>query len=85
LNPIKCSGRPKKLTPHQCQQPMDLTTRDSHSQRLPLATIAQMAGINAATYLPQKTFSQEGYHQRVARQKPFLNAVNKPGRLDCAN
>lgn len=82
LNPVKRSGRPKMLTSPQRKRLIEWATLDSSSRRLSLTEIARQAGIQDSSKLLQRTFAQEGYHRRVARQKPFLNAVSKGRRLE---
>lgn len=77
-------GPASKLTAAQRQQLIRYATTNSHTRRLPLVEVARRTGIVASPQLLRKTFAQEGYHRRVARQKPFLSAINKEKRFQFA-
>lgn len=84
LAPRYRSGRPSLITPTIRRRLIEIATASSQNRRLPLASIARLAGIRASSKALRQAFHIEGYHRRIARQKPFLNALAKQRRLEWA-
>ena len=75
-------GRPKVFTTPIHKRLIDFATASQKNRCLPLAEVAQLAGVQASEVTLRKVFAQEGYHRRIARVRPFLSqTVTKQGRF----
>jgi transposase len=85
ITPQKPRGRQPILnTP--IRQRLIAHATSSHEQRLkPLREIAQELGINVDHRTLTKAFDKEGYHRRVATEKPLLTPKHIEARLFWAN
>lgn len=83
--PQRPRGRAPLLTTPIRQQLVAHATA-SHEQRLkPLRQIALELGINVDNRTLTKAFDKEGYHRRVATEKPLLTPAHITNRLYWAN
>jgi transposase len=81
ITPQKPRGRPPLLNTPLRQRLVSHATA-SHEQRLkPLREIAHELGINVDRRTLAKAFDKEGYHRRVATEKPLLTPKHINERL----
>jgi len=59
-------GWPKIFTTPICKRLIDFATASQKNCFLPLAEVAQLAGVQANEVTLRKVFAQEGYHRRIA-------------------
>lgn len=71
------SGRPRALTEAQCQALIQHATASQANRRKSLFTIAEELNIHVNERTLRRVFTEQGYHRRVARAKPFLTISNK--------
>ena len=75
------SGRPRALTEAQCQALiLEHATASQANRRKSLFTIAEELNIRVNERTLCRVFTEQGYHRRVARAKPFLTISNKKAR-----
>lgn len=77
LAPRYCSGRLSLLNSETRRCLIEIATSSSYHGRLPLTPLTQKADISASPNAICQAFHIEGYHGRLTRQKPFLNATAK--------
>jgi len=78
------SGRPKIITPHLRQKLVTIVTASSHNRSLPFASLANLIGIRVSQDVIGQALHQDGFHRRVARQKPFFTDKIKQRQYDFA-
>lgn len=75
-------GRPRALTEAQREQLIVHATSTQANRRKSLFTIAEELGYRVNERTLRRVFSEQGYHRRIARAKPFLTVNNKVARQE---
>jgi len=80
----KRSRRPRIITPHIRQKLVTIVTASSHNRRLPFSSLANLIGICISQDVIRQALHEDGFHRRVARQKPFFTDKVKQRRYNFA-
>ena len=73
----KMCGRHAILrSPHR-EKLIILATSSAENRRKPYLEIARMAGLTVCDRTLRRTMTSAGYHQRVARKKPYLSNITR--------
>lgn len=84
FKPKKRSGRPRIVTPIIRQKLVSVATATAHNRRLPYASLSALIGVRMSPAVVGAALQEEGFHRRVACQKPFLTPAQKSKRFNWA-